>query len=152
MTPLERATHFAGLLNDKRPGAAAHWLAVAFALPITHIQLEPDKFEDGALRIQFAEGHQLLIWDAGRSCCESRYLTCDDTLEAFVGARLLHIECVDVDIPESDSDVHEQVMVKIETTKGGLVVVTHNEHNGYYGGFNLKMAWTGPTGEFGSST
>ena len=34
-------------------------------------------------------------------------------------------------------DDHEVAFLGIYTTKGVIVCQTHNEHNGYYGGFSL---------------
>lgn len=101
--------------------------------------------EDEALCVRFAGGGALRVWDNGQSCCESRYMTTDDDLPSFVGAKVVSLEAVEgPDIPyeeESYGDVHEQMFVKLETTAGTITLVTHNEHNGYYGGFDVETKW-----------
>jgi hypothetical protein len=46
------------------------------------------------------------------------------------------------DITGEYGEVHEQTFLKIRTNNGDATVVTHNEHNGYYGGFNISASWT----------
>jgi hypothetical protein len=92
-----------------------------------------------ALRIEFEDQTVLLVWDGGQSCCESRYMITDAALDNFVGATLMDVEVVDgpSTIGEYD-EVHEQQFLNIKTDKGILDCVTHNEHNGYYGGFWIQ--------------
>lgn len=47
--------------------------------------------EDGALILSFDGGSRLTVWDGGRSCCESRYITCDDNLDDLAGEFLKEI-------------------------------------------------------------
>lgn len=105
---------------------------------------------DDMLKLTFAGGGTLTIWDNGQSCCENRYMTTDDELETFIGAKLVGFEVVcgpDVeDQPDEDGwgfgvPPHEQMFVKLETTMGTITLVTHNEHNGYYGGFDVESLW-----------
>lgn len=95
---------------------------------------------DGALIFVFDDGWRLEVTDRGRSCCEGRYITCDDNLEAFEGAILEEIttECVDPIIDSEWGDCHEIRMLLVHTNLGILTLATHNEHNGYYGGFWLS--------------
>jgi len=96
--------------------------------------------------IWFTDGTFLRISDDGQSCCESRYMTCDDDLTGHEGGQLVSI---DLDAgggehrtkPDDDySDAyHETQFVKVQTTKGSFTLCTHNEHNGYYGGFDLTV-------------
>jgi hypothetical protein len=110
--------------------------------------------DDQGMAIRFTDGSRLCIWDGGQSCCESRYMTCDDDLSGHEGGALLS---VDLDAagpppkaaadttPDPDEDdwgddnCHETMFVKVQTTKGSFTLCTHNEHNGYYGGFSLEM-------------
>lgn len=115
--------------------------AVALNEPIKHVFLG-DTLGDDCLFIELPSG-SLRVWDDGQSCCESRYATTDDELDTFAGAKLVGIELVNV--PDADTELideyHEQVFVKIETTAGTITLVTHNEHNGYYGGFHIRTSW-----------
>ena len=116
-------------------------------LTIKHVRMGGDSRE--SLAIEFNEGATLIIADEGQSCCESRYLTCDDDLTGHEGGSVVSI---DTDAPdpkpvldyaaqkESDSyGCHETQFVKVQTTKGSFTLCTHNEHNGYYGGFGLVV-------------
>ena len=35
-------------------------------------------------------------------------------------------------------DPHEQMFMEIQTNKQNITFTNHNEHNGYYGGFDLR--------------
>lgn len=99
--------------------------------------------EDGAIVLDFFGGSRLVIWDNGRSCCESRYITTDDFLEGVRGKNLVKIEIKDTTSTEgSYGDEHEIQFLEIAFSDGDtLTFCTHNEHNGYYGGFYLKMEY-----------
>jgi hypothetical protein len=98
--------------------------------------------QDDVLSIRFVGGGALRIWDDGQSCCENRYMTTDDELDTFVGAKVVNLEEVaGPDQEGSYGDSHEQMFVKLQTTAGTITMVTHNEHNGYYGGFYVATRW-----------
>ncbi len=99
--------------------------------------------DDNEFTISFKDGINLTLIDSNQQCCEHRYITCDDKLDEFIGSKFLGI-----DIKEStatveeteDFDTHHDIeFVEIKTTKGSITLCTHNEHNGYYGGFNLEI-------------
>ena len=99
------------------------------------------KLEDDMLYLSFGSQGTLKISDEGQSCCERRYMTTDDKLGDYVGGNLLNIEVKPVPIPIKDSeydDVHDIEFLEVTTTKGAFVMTTHNEHNGYYGGFYVS--------------
>lgn len=114
--------------------APVYW-AIASGEPIQCIRKNDDDFE-----IQLKTG-KLVITDEGQSCCERRYITCDDDLPSYVGAKIVGMDVVPGPDVDAEYDVHEQMFVKIETTKGTLTLTTHNEHNGYYGGFAVVARW-----------
>lgn len=89
--------------------------------------------------IGFDDGVKIAIWDDGQSCCESRYITCDDDLGRIVGGDLLSIEVKEGPCIEGVHEVHEQVFIDVVSTCGTITFTTHNEHNGYYGGFGLTI-------------
>lgn len=121
------------------PDGMAVLYAVSLDLPIEQVREVQNRLE-----ITFSDG-QLFIWDNAQNCCENRYMTTDDYLPSFVGAKLLGYEAVAVGAADEEDDdcdnSHDQMFVKIETTKGTITLVTHNEHNGYYGGFKVKTLW-----------
>jgi hypothetical protein len=125
------------------PSAAPDYLPVSYAATLDRL-IEAVIEENDALSIRFVGGGSLRIWDGGQSCCENRYMTTDDELDTFVGAKVVSLEAVEgpeVPVEDGYGDVHEQMFVKLETTAGTITMVTHNEHNGYYGGFDVQTAW-----------
>ena len=64
----------------------------------------------------------------------------DDSLEDFIGSVLLDAEIKDGPEIECEWDVHEQQFLIVSTDKGEFTMVTHNEHNGYYGGFWIQAS------------
>jgi hypothetical protein len=94
--------------------------------------------KDDVLNIDFEDGVKIHIFDNGQSCCETRYMVCDDNLESLVGQKLTKIEIKSgPDI--NDGECHEQQFLEISTDGGFVTFANHNEHNGYYGGFALTI-------------
>lgn len=114
------------------------WQVLVGGHPITSVAV------DDACVITLEGGGKLTIKDDGQSCCESRYMSCDDDLASLAGGQLVDIDMdAGGDTGEAGDwgDCHETMFVKVRTTKGDFTLVTHNEHNGYYGGFSLKIVW-----------
>lgn len=92
------------------------------------------------LIIEFSDGQKVGIADTEQCCCEHRYITCDDDLTGYQGA---HLE--DISLREGRDDIgdgmdcHEVAFVKVVTDQGTITLTSHNEHNGYYGGFDLAI-------------
>ena len=82
-------------------------------------------------------GARIDLGDEGQSCCEHRYMTTDDELGYLVGARLVDIFTAEAPDGPHEYDVHEVEFLKIVTDMGTATFENHNEHNGYYGGFNI---------------
>ena len=96
--------------------------------------------ENDELSLEFSGGDTLVIGDDAQDCCETRYMTTDDNVSSLVGCRIVHIASKDGPVEEDDyGDVHETCFVEIQTNKGLVTLITHNEHNGYYGGFDLSI-------------
>ena len=132
-------------LTDNTPYCGKHLLPFMFAVsleePLWRVWLRKNEGPNDALCIEMESG-VLQVWDDGQSCCERRYATTDDQLDTFAGAKLVGIDIVEM--PTEDDkfgEPHEQTFVKIETTAGTITLVTHNEHNGYYGGFHVVTSW-----------
>jgi len=86
------------------------------------------------------------IYDSKRSCCERRYMTTDDGLDEYVGATFLSIELreateewVDDEFDMMDSHSSAIQFLVIITDRGNISFANHNEHNGYYGGFEIVI-------------
>ena len=94
---------------------------------------------DVLLTIALDDGFMLKLSDGQQDCCENRYMRTDDDLEYYAGSTLLGIEIRDApDAP--GADVHEVQFLAVKTSKGEFVMSSHNEHNGYYGGFEVSAA------------
>lgn len=91
------------------------------------------------LTLKFTDGTAIAFYDDGQSCCEHRYMVCDDDLPSFTGATLEGAELADAPDVEDGGEVHEVQFLRVSTSKGVIVVSNHNEHNGYYGGFSIKV-------------
>lgn len=97
---------------------------------------------DDALHFVFQDGSKMKLSDDEGICCERRYMTVDDDLSFCVGAVLMSVEVKDSLYIDDDmiDDAHEIQFVEVMTNRGCFSVVTHNEHNGYYGGFAINLA------------
>jgi hypothetical protein len=98
------------------------------------------KLDEDALHFTFEDGSKLKLFDDGQTCCEHRYMTSDDDLQSFVGSELVSAEIRDAPAPPPDEcgECHEVEFLVVSTSKGRFTVETHNEHNGYYGGFLVR--------------
>jgi hypothetical protein len=104
------------------------------------------RLTDDKLRMYFSDGSHLLIWDDGQSCCEHRHMSTDDDLTYYEGTTLVDIKLLagpDIDTHNDydEDSCHEQEFLRITTSKGDFTIVNHNEHNGYYSGFDIVVEY-----------
>ncbi len=95
-----------------------------------------------ALVFRFTDGTAIQLRDEGQSCCETRYMHTDDKLSDFVGAQFLGARTQDAPsgpVPYTDGE-HEIQFLIVRTSIGEFTIETHNEHNGYYGGFSVEAS------------
>lgn len=110
------------------------------------------------LALRFTDGTGIRFADEGQSCCEHRYMRTDDDLSYHVGAKLVDAELVDAPGIQTEDDygeVHEVQFLNIVTDRGRFQIASHNEHNGYYGGFWIQVSElpaSPPDGSSGSSS
>ncbi len=117
------------LSGDQRTSQA---IASSIGKRIEQLSLEDD------LLFTFTDGTKLKISDDRQSCCERRYMRTDDILPEFIGADFLGTDLKDSTYTDEEyGDVHEIQFLEIKTSKGVFIIASHNEHNGYYGGFNI---------------
>jgi len=95
--------------------------------------------EDNALHFAFGDGTRIRVLDNGQCCCEYRYMVTDDNLAQFIGATLLDGEVRDAPNEPDEDGNHEVQFLLITTSKGVFTMASHNEHNGYYGGFDITV-------------
>jgi len=96
--------------------------------------------DDDALHFAFDDGSKIKLFDDGQSCCESRYMRTDDNLADYVGAQLLGAEIKEAPSVPAKYEEHEVQFLEVRTSKGCFTMASHNEHNGYYGGFSIRAA------------
>lgn len=97
-----------------------------------------DDNERDRIALFFKDGTRLDMYDDGQSCCEVRYITTGHDLK-IEPAGLLSIELRNVIALSNASEEHEIVFLHVITDRETIVFETHNEHNGYYGGFNVRI-------------
>lgn len=98
--------------------------------------------KDDTLTLKFTDGSLLQAVDGGQSCCEHRYMVCDDKLSDYVGATYTGMEIRDAPDVDDGGEVHEVQFLYVHTSIGSFSVANHNEHNGYYGGFWITLDYT----------
>lgn len=113
--------------------------AVSASLGKKIVAVRLDKERD-RVEIDLADHTQLTLWDGGQSCCESRYITTDDDLTKITNTALRDIELADAPPITAEYEEHEVQFLHIRTPKGTATFETHNEHNGYYGGFSIQAS------------
>jgi hypothetical protein len=64
----------------------------------------------------------------------------DYNLSDYVGAKLLGAEVMDAPPISAQYEEHEVQFLHVKTSKGTFTMSSHNEHNGYYGGFSIRAA------------
>lgn len=116
------------MLGGNEETVAAHKSAVGKKIASLDV-------EDNKLKIVFEDGSGIQIYDDGQSCCERRYMNCDDNLEGFVGAEFIEARIADGDTTREDYETKESQFLIVKTSLGEFTVANYNEHNGYYGGF-----------------
>ena len=125
-----------GYLGGNDETVNAHKSAMGKTIKEIYID---DDYRDGALFLKFTDDTGIVIYDDGRSCCENRYLHTDDDLQHYVGTVFQQAELRDAPDMEDDWGAHEVQFLLINTDKGVITLETHNEHNGYYGGFYVVI-------------
>ncbi len=96
--------------------------------------------QDNKIYIEFVDGTKVYLADEGQSCCEYRYITTDDDPSVLNGQKLVHIKAKwGPDIEDGNNDSHQICFLEIQGNQSAVTFVTHNEHNGYYGGFCLEF-------------
>lgn len=110
--------------------------------------IDPDRNGgNGSFIIGLASGYKIVIEDAGQDCCESRYLHSSDDVSSLVGEALVSIRVDSVGCVDASGEDHEVVFLKVSTNKDSITLETHNEHNGYYGGFSIRATVYDSTGK-----
>lgn len=91
------------------------------------------------LIIEFKDGVKVKIWDYWQKCCEARYMHTDDDLNYHNGCILHEIKINDGPTIDYGCEEKECQFLNITTSNGVITIANYNKHNGYYGGFCLRM-------------
>lgn len=119
------------------PDKSAEVISNYFNKVIDSVDLVSDK-----LQFKFNDGTTLAIFDGGQSCCENRYMSTDDDLQWYTGALFVGWDLGEFKDEGKGYEQHEIQFLNIRTSKKVIVCQTHNEHNGYYGGFWISAKGT----------
>ena len=95
--------------------------------------------EGGFITIDFSDGTNLCVADEGQLCCENRYMRTDDNMQHFIGAKLTGLEIKEAPNEQDEYGDHEVQFLEVQTDRGVFTMASHNEHNGYYGGFYITL-------------
>lgn len=126
-----------GMLSGNKE--AVETIQASLGKTIANLELK----EDDRLYFTFTDGSGMVVFDDGQSCCESRYMRTDDRLSDALGAVLLNLEVRDGPVESGDYGSHDIQFLLVTTRKSVLTFSSHNEHNGYYGGFWIvAKPWT----------
>ena len=123
--------------DDGKETCAALVAATDKRIASIGLNQSPEQWPEDNLVFRFDDGSGIRIYDDGQSCCENRYMTTDDDLQAFVGAQFVEAAVQSAANQPDKWGEHEVGFLIITTSLGAFTVETHNEHNGYYGGFWL---------------
>lgn len=97
---------------------------------------------DDILTITFTDETVLRAFDNGQSCCEHRYMVTDDDLTKLAGSTFTGFELREAPsevIDDGYGEEHEVQFLLLNTSTGPVTFASHNEHNGYYGGFAIVL-------------
>lgn len=105
--------------------------------------VEASEEEMTKIHISLADTSMLEIYDIGDDGGAYRYITTDDDLSVFIGAEVYVVILKEYKEKDGDhGDIIEIQFLEIVTNIGPITFVCHNEHNGWYGGFNVVAIYT----------
>lgn len=107
---------------------------------IVAVQTSRENGED-SLFLKFDDGACIRLYDAASYCCEHRYMTCDDDVQSLIGGTLteINVKAGPAKWDESNYSQDDIEFLEVRTDKGFITIANHNDHNGYYGGFELAL-------------
>ena len=123
-----------GMLAGNADSVAAFTAAVGKTIAALRLR------DDDVLLFEFSDGSKLKLSDEGQSCCERRYMRTDDDLSYYVGAILMGATIKPAPEQPDEYGVHDVQFLEIQTDRGVFTMSSHNEHNGYYGGFLIRAS------------
>ena len=133
------------MLAGNRETVEAHNAAVGKTIASAGVEHESGRYrsrgdnEGRTFILRFTDGTGLKFWDDGQSCCERRYMVCDDDLSYLSGATFTGAELRNAPTVNGEYGETECQFLVINTDKGSATIANYNEHNGYYGGFAVEV-------------
>jgi hypothetical protein len=120
---------------------SAELFSAAIGKKIAALSLDKGQKRDDedtvCLSFTMDDGSRFKLMDDGQSCCERRWMSTDDDLAYYIGATLLGAEVREGN-GTGGKDVHDTEFLIVHTDLGDFTMTSHNEHNGYYGGFSIR--------------
>ena len=95
--------------------------------------------DEEGLTLSLGNGKIIMLWDDQPICSERRYMSSDDDIQSLVGSTLTRVEARESPTDYDVWEVHETCFLEVGMNHGFITLVNHNEHNGYYGGFNVAI-------------
>lgn len=117
-------------------GDTSEIIVAAHGKRITALRLDDDE-TNNALHFELEDGSKFALYDNGQSCCENRYMRTDDDLSYYIGSLFIEARIQDAPDMPDEYGSHEVQFLIVATSKGEFTMQSHNEHNGYYGGFAI---------------
>lgn len=116
-------------------GESAAILHESFGKTIKKAWIENDR-----LYLTFDDDSKIYFVDSGQSCCEHRYMECQDDLTKYSGEVFTDALLRDGPTVTGEwGDELECQFLEIRTDKDSFSVSNYNSHNGYYGGFWITV-------------
>lgn len=121
-----------GALTGNASTVAAYQGALGKGIVSAHL-------EDDRITLRFLDGTGIVFRDDAQSCCERRYMRTDDNLSDLHGKNFSGAEVKDGPSEEDpDSyECHDVQFLELRAEDRTVTISSHNEHNGYYGGFDI---------------
>lgn len=95
-------------------------------------------YSEDSLYLDTTEAHiQFHVLEG--DCCARTYLTIEDDISDLIGQEYEGYEVVETPDKDGEEGVHEISFLNIKTNGGIFQCAAHNEHNGYYGGVNIRV-------------
>lgn len=96
--------------------------------------------KENQVLIEFTNGALIAFESDEPDCCAHHYMSTDDIVDEHVDSKLIDaIIKPHKEVKDDGGDTHEMMFFEIVTTKGSIYCVSHNQHNGYYGGVGVNF-------------
>ena len=129
------------ILSDINANTAIKYVGFVISDTVFIFENDPESGKEiHKFCIQFTNGLVVKIYDAGQQCCEQRYVSTDDDINSVKNHKLIDIVSKPISESIVENDERQDIcFIEIITTGGCITLVNHNNHNGFYSGFDLTI-------------